>query len=82
MAHRLPLTNPWTRAQYLRFFPQTPDSIYRALEASGFCGESYRNTWPDLVAALRQAGFALAGIHWHEPEESGFFQPIVTARKS
>ena len=36
----------------------------------------------DLVAALRQAGFALAGIRWHEPEESGFFQPIVTARRS
>jgi glycine/sarcosine N-methyltransferase len=44
--------------------------IYRALRP------------PDLVAALRQAGFALAGIHWHEPEESGFFQPIVTARKA
>jgi SAM-dependent methyltransferase len=36
----------------------------------------------DLVAALRHAGFALSGIHWHEPEESGFFQPVVTARKS
>ncbi len=36
----------------------------------------------DLVLALRHAGFALAGIHWHEPEESGYFQPIVTARKS
>ena len=36
----------------------------------------------DLVAALRHAGFALAGIHWHEPEESGYFQLIVTARKS
>ncbi len=35
----------------------------------------------DLVLALRHAGFALAGIHWHEPEESGYFQPIVTARK-
>lgn len=35
----------------------------------------------DLVAALRSAGFPLGGIHWHEPEESGFFQPIVTARK-
>ena len=42
--------------------------IYRALRP------------PDLVAALRHAGFALAGIHWHEPDESGFFQPIVTAR--
>jgi SAM-dependent methyltransferase len=36
----------------------------------------------ELVGVLRQAGFALAGIHWHEPEESGFFQPIVTARWS
>lgn len=34
----------------------------------------------DLVAALRHTGFPLAGIHWHEPEESGFFQPVVTAR--
>jgi glycine/sarcosine N-methyltransferase len=44
--------------------------IYRALRP------------PDLVAALRHAGFPLAGIHWHEPEESGFFQPIVTAVKT
>src|SRR5918998_1493903 len=43
--------------------------IYRALRP------------PDLVAALRHAGFALATIHWHEPEETGFFQPAVTARK-
>jgi SAM-dependent methyltransferase len=43
---------------------------YRALRAA------------DLVTALRHAGFALSGIHWHEPEESGFFQPIVTARKA
>jgi glycine/sarcosine N-methyltransferase len=35
----------------------------------------------DLVNALRHSGFALAQIHWHEPEESGFFHPIVTARK-
>ena len=35
----------------------------------------------DLVRALRHAGFALAGVHWHEPEETGYFQPIVTARK-
>ncbi len=35
----------------------------------------------ELVGVLRQAGFALAGIRWHEPEESGFFQPIVTARR-
>jgi SAM-dependent methyltransferase len=44
-------------------------TTYRALRAA------------ELVTALRHAGFALAGIHWHEPEESGFFQPIVTARK-
>ena len=43
----------------------------------------YRALLPaELVGALRQAGFALAGIHWHEPEESRFFQPIVTARKA
>ena len=44
--------------------------IYRALRP------------PDLVAALRHAGFALSGIHWHEPEESGYFQLIVTAVKA
>ena len=44
---------------------------------------AYRALLPaDLVTALRGAGFALSGIHWHEPDESGFFQPIVTARKS
>jgi glycine/sarcosine N-methyltransferase len=43
----------------------------------------YRALLPaELVAALRQAGFPLGIIHWHEPEESGFFQPIVTAVKS
>jgi SAM-dependent methyltransferase len=36
----------------------------------------------DLVTALRRAGFPLAGVRWQEPEESGFFQPIVTARKA
>ena len=42
---------------------------------------AYRALLPaDLVTALREAGFALASIRWHEPEESGFFQPIVTAR--
>ena len=35
----------------------------------------------DLVTALRYAGFPLASIHWHESEESGYFQPIVTARR-
>jgi len=33
----------------------------------------------DLSAILRQAGFA--EIRWHMPETSGFYQPIVTARK-
>jgi glycine/sarcosine N-methyltransferase len=43
----------------------------------------YRALLPaELVGALRQAGFPLGSIHWHEPEESGFFQPIVTAVKS
>jgi hypothetical protein len=32
----------------------------------------------DLEAALSEAG--LSDVRWHEPEESGFFQPIVTAR--
>jgi SAM-dependent methyltransferase len=32
----------------------------------------------NLDAALRQAG--LVDIRWHEPEATGFFQPIVTAR--
>ncbi len=32
----------------------------------------------DLDAALAWAG--LVDIRWHEPEESGFYQPIVTAR--
>lgn len=32
----------------------------------------------DLDAALRSAG--LEGILWHAPEESGYYQPIVTAR--
>jgi SAM-dependent methyltransferase len=42
----------------------------------------YRALLPaDLVTALRNAGFALSTIRWHEPEESNFFQPVVTARK-
>ncbi len=32
----------------------------------------------ELTAALASAGFA--GVTWHEPEQSGYFQPIVTAR--
>ena len=31
-----------------------------------------------LTAALESVGFT--GIAWHEPEQSGYFQPIVTAR--
>jgi glycine/sarcosine N-methyltransferase len=34
----------------------------------------------ELHAALDSAG--LVNIHWHEPETSGFYQPIVTARKA
>ena len=33
----------------------------------------------DLDAVLRLAG--LAEVRWHEPAESGYYQPIVTARK-
>ena len=32
----------------------------------------------ELTAALESAGFAR--IAWHEPEQSGYFQPIVTAQ--
>ncbi len=31
----------------------------------------------ELIAALEQAGYA--DIRWHRPEESGYYQPIVTA---
>lgn len=31
----------------------------------------------ELIAALRQAGYA--DVRWHLPEESGYYQPIVTA---
>jgi 2-polyprenyl-3-methyl-5-hydroxy-6-metoxy-1,4-benzoquinol methylase len=33
----------------------------------------------ELTAALQRAG--LCDIRWHRPEESGYYQPIVTARK-
>jgi hypothetical protein len=33
----------------------------------------------ELTDAIAQAG--LSEVRWHEPEESGFYQPIVTARK-
>ena len=32
----------------------------------------------ELASALKSAGFA--GIAWHAPEQSGYFQPMVTAR--
>ncbi len=32
----------------------------------------------ELTTALESAGFAR--ITWHEPEQSGYFQPIVTAQ--
>jgi glycine/sarcosine N-methyltransferase len=33
----------------------------------------------DLVRAVRAAG--LDDLHWHMPPESGYYQPIITARK-
>jgi hypothetical protein len=33
----------------------------------------------DLAAAVRQAG--PGEIRWHTPEESGYYQPVVTARR-
>jgi hypothetical protein len=33
----------------------------------------------DLAAAVRQAG--LEEVRWHTPEESGYYQPVVTARR-
>jgi hypothetical protein len=33
----------------------------------------------ELEGALHRAG--LAEVRWHPPEESGFYQPVVTARK-
>lgn len=33
----------------------------------------------ELVGILREAGFE--GIAWHAPEESGYYQPVVTARR-
>jgi len=34
----------------------------------------------ELVAALRNAGYEK--VRWHRPEDSGYYQPIVTARHS
>ena len=33
----------------------------------------------EVLAAVREAGFE--GVSWHVPEDSGYYQPIVTARK-
>ena len=33
----------------------------------------------EFAAIIRQAG--LAEVRWYLPEESGYYQPIVTARK-
>lgn len=33
----------------------------------------------ELAAVLREAGFR--SVRWHTPEETGFFQPLVTARR-
>ena len=35
--------------------------------------DSYENS------RSKRLTYTLAGIHWHEPDESGFFQPVVTA---
>ena len=35
-------------------------------------------TRADLTAALNRTG--LEDVHWHMPDESGYYQPIVTAR--
>jgi ssDNA-binding replication factor A large subunit len=32
----------------------------------------------ELMAAIRSAGFR--DVRWHGPEDSGYYQPIVTAR--
>lgn len=42
-------------------------AVYRALQRS------------ELTAFLRHAGFR--DIRWHEPADSGYYQPIVTARR-
>jgi hypothetical protein len=31
----------------------------------------------ELSAILTRAGFT--GVHWHRPEETGYYQPVVTA---
>ncbi|MCL5950465.1 MAG: methyltransferase domain-containing protein [Chloroflexi bacterium] len=43
------------------------ETVYRALLQS------------ELEESLRKQGFA--DIHWHTPDESGYYQPVVTARK-
>ena len=49
----------------------------------GWCADSFSTEYrallrDDLTAALHEAG--LTDIRWHEPEASGYYQPIVTAR--
>ena len=34
----------------------------------------------EIIAALQKAGYS--DIRWHLPEESGYYQPIVTARNT
>ena len=34
----------------------------------------------ELIAAIRSAGYEK--VRWHMPEDSGYYQPIVTARNS
>lgn len=51
--------------------------VYQTINAS-----SDLRAWlrADITAALERIG--LTDINWHMPETSGFYQPIVTARKS
>jgi hypothetical protein len=40
----------------------------------------YRAVCRDALAAMLQAA-GCRSVQWHTPEETGFYQPIVTARK-
>jgi hypothetical protein len=33
-----------------------------------------------LTAALKAVGFG--EIHWHDPNKSGYYQPVISARKT
>lgn len=60
-----------------QFVIEEADGAWRTTHAA----TAYRALLRDeLGAVLRDAGFA--DIRWHRPEESGYYQPIVTARKS